>query len=424
MLKSLGSLGLAILLTLALVSLSGCSSAPAAAPTLAPAAKQAESKPAAAQPTAAAPAAANKQPIKIGFVGGFTGVVADLGNANVGGAKLAVEDVNKAGGINGRPLEMTTYDDTGDPATSVTRVQKAITSDGAQAIIGGTHAATTMANRVVTNQAKMVHMSPQAQNRELTDGMPWLFRVGTVDLHNAKALVELMIKQGYKKPALQYSTSAFGESGGKSLKEALEAKGIKWVDEQKHKEGSTDLTAQVLASKNAGADVLLTWAQGVDAALMAKTKKQLGFDVPMMGLDSQMHASALPIAGDAYEGVIAVSIGDTSRTDVQEMFARFEKANGTPPATIYSPCQGYDAVQILARGLRKVDPTGDKVDQEKLKAAIEGIQDYQGMTGPKGTTWKFGATNHNGLPEGASVFYKVQSGKWVRFSSLPEVLQK
>jgi len=376
-----------------------------------------------AAPSPAAGAAAAKNPVKIGYVGGFTGVVADLGTAHIGGAKLAVEDVNKAGGINGRALELVIYDDAGDPTTSVTRVQRAITLDGVEAIIGGTHAATTMANRVVTNQAKMVQMSPQAQNRELTQGMPWLFRVGTMDLHNARALVALMIKLGYKKPAIQASTSAFGESGARSLREALEAKGIKWVAEEKHKEGSADLTPQVLAAKKAGADVLLLWAQGVDAALMAKTRRQLGYEVPMLGLDSMMHASALPIAGEAYEGVIAVSIADTSRPDVRELFARFEKAFGAAPATIYSPLLSYDAVQLLARGLRQVAPPEGKVDQARLKAALEGITDYQGMIGPKGTTWRFSATNHDGLPEGASVFYRVQSGKWVRYMALADLGQ-
>jgi branched-chain amino acid transport system substrate-binding protein len=373
-----------------------------------------------AAPSPAAQAAAGKTPIKIGYVGGFTGVVADLGTAHIGGAKLAVEDVNRAGGINGRPLELVIYDDTGDPTTSVTRVQRAINLDGVDAIIGGTHAATAMADRVVTNQAKMVHMSPQAQNRELTQGMPWLFRVGTIDLHNARALVELMVKLGYKKPAIQASTSAFGESGGRSLREALEAKGIKWVAEEKHKEGSADVTPQVLAAKTAGADVMLLWAQGVDAALLAKTRKQVGYDVPMLGLDSMMHASALPIAGEAFEGVIAVSIADTSRPDVQELFSRFQKAFGAAPATIYSPLQSYDAVQILARGLRQAAPPEGKVDQGKLKAAIEGITDYQGLVGPKGTAWRFSATNHDGLPEGASVFYKVQNGKWIRYLSLAD----
>ncbi len=436
--RSLGSLGLTLLLALSLATLTACSSAQAPAPTAAPA-KQAESKPAAAAPTsapAAAPAAATSAPaaaqpaaapatgpaIKVAFIGSFSGLVADLGMANVNGAKLSVEAVNKAGGIQGRPIELVTYDDTNDPSVAVTRAQKAITSDGAQVIIGGTNAPTAMSIRGVSNQAKIVDISPQAQNRELTEGMPWIFRVGTIDLYNGRALVALMMKLGYKKPALISDNTAFGQSGDKSLQEALTEKGIKWVTDQKHNAGATDMTAQVLAGKNGGGDVILSWSQGADAALIAKTKKQLGYDVPLMGLDSLMHASALPIAGDAYEGAVAVSIADTSRPDVQAFFDSYQKTYGIPPATIYSPCQGYDAVQLLAAGLRKIAPIGDKVDQEKLKAALETVS-FEGMTGPKGTKWTFTPTNHNGLPEGASVFYKVQGGKWVRYMSLADVLK-
>ena len=439
-----GSIGLMILLAITLASLAGCSSGsapaptaapakPAAAPTTAPAAAPAAAPtkaPAAAAPTAAQPAAApttaaapaTGQPIKVAFIGSLTGLVADLGMANLNGAKLAVDEVNKAGGVAGRPLELLTYDDTNDPSVAVTRAQKAITSDGAQVIIGGTNAPTAMSIREVSNQAKVVDISPQAQNRELTQGMPWIFRVGTVDLYNARALVALMMKLGYKKPALISDNTAFGQSGDKSLQEALTEKGIKWVTDQKHNAGATDVTAQVLAAKNAGGDVLLVWSQGADAALIAKTKKQLGYDVPQMGLDSQMHASALPIAGDAYEGVIAVSIADTSRPDVQAFFDTYQKTFGIPPATIYSPCQGHDAVQILAAGLRKIAPIGDKVDQEKLKAALETVS-YEGLTGPQGTKWTFTPQSHDGLPEGASVFYKVQGGKWVRYMSLADVLK-
>lgn len=421
------SIGLMILLLITLASLFGCasSSAPAAAPTSAPAAA-APAATTASQPAVAAPTTASAAPsgpsIKIGFIGTFSGVVADVGTANLNGAKLSVEDVNKAGGIEGRPLELITYDDTNDPSTAVTRTQKAITSDGAQVIIGGTNAPTAMSIRTVSNQAKIVDVSPQAQNRELTDGMPYLFRVGTVDLHNGRALVALMMKLGYTKPALISDNTAFGQSGDTSLQQALTEKGIKWVTDQKHSVGAADMTAQVLAAKNAGGDVILCWSQGADAALIAKTKKQLGYDVPLMGLDSLMHASALPIAGDAYEGAIAVSIADTSRPDVQAYFDRYQKTYGIPPATIYSPCQGYDAVQILAAGLRKIAPIGDKVDQEKLKATLE-TTSYEGLTGPKGTKWQFTPTNHNGLPEGSSVFYKVQGGKWVRYMSLQDVLK-
>ena len=419
------------LATLGLLLVVGCSAVPAAQPTAAPAKPAAEptkaAAPAAAAATtapAAAPAAkpASGTPIKIGYIGTFTTLMADLGVANLNGAKIAVEDVNKAGGVNGRPIELIQYDDSNDPSTATTRAQKALTSDGVEALIGGTNAPTAMAIRMVSNQSKVVDISPQAQNRELTDGMPYLFRVGTIDIHNARALVALMMKQGYKKPGLMTDTTAFGQSGQKSLQEALAAQNIKAVADEKTQVGATDVTAQVLSLKNAGADVVLSWIQGADGALVAKTKKQLGFDVPFMGLDSLMHASALPIAGDAYEGTIAVSIGDTARKDVQDFFARYEKSFGIPPATIYSPCQGYDAVQILAAGLRKLNlGDKDKVDQDKLKAAIEGITDYKGMTGPQGTTWSFSPSNHSGLPEGASIFYKVEKGKWTRLMAYSDI---
>ena len=434
--RILGSTGLMILAVITMASLFGCSSssAPAAAPTSAPAAKPAAttapaaapaattaSQPAAAAP-AVAPAAASGTPIKIAFIGTFSGLVADVGVANLNGAKLSVDEVNKAGGIEGRPLQIVSYDDTNNPSTAVSLAQKAINSDGAQGLIGGTNAPTAMSIRGVSDQLKFVDVSPQAQNRELTQNMPWIFRVGTVDLYNARALVALMMKLGYKKPALISDNTAFGQSGDKSLQEALTEKGIKWVTDQKHDAGAADMTAQVLAAKNAGGDVILCWSQGADAALIAKTKKQLGYDVPLMGLDSLMHASALPIAGDAYEGAIAVSIVDTQRSDVQAFFDTYQKTYGIPPATIYSPCQGHDAVQILAAGLRKIAPIGDKVDQTKLKAALETVS-YEGLVGPQGTKWQFTSTSHDGLPEGASIFYKVQGGKWVRYMSLAEVLK-
>jgi branched-chain amino acid transport system substrate-binding protein len=395
---------------------------PTAAPSQ-PTASQQSGAPAQATSAPAAAKPATGKPIKVGYVGSLTGVGADVGNANLGGAKLAVEDVNGAGGISGRPIELVIYDDQTDPATSVTRVEKLITQDEVEAVIGGTHSATTMANRMVSEKYGIVQLTPQAQNVEATQGVKWLFRGNAVDVDNADAIVDLAYAMGFKKPSIQASTSAFGVSGGKGLEAAAERKGIKAVDVESHKEAGTDLTAQVLAAKNAGADLLLTWAQGVDVALFAKTKKQLGFDIPLYGIDAAMHKAAPPIAGDAYEGVMAVTYVDIDRPEVNNLlFNRFVKATGSEPTTWSSAALGYDAVMLISQGLKPVVNGDGKIDQAKFKAAMESINKYQGMTGAKGSSWTFTADNHNGLTRGAQVFYQWKGGKWVRMMSWNELL--
>ncbi len=401
-------------LALAFTLVAACSAAPAPQPTAAPA--QPAGQPAAAKP-------ATGKPIKVGYVGSLTGVGADVGNANLGGAKLAVEDVNKAGGINGRPIELIIYDDQTDPATSVTRVEKLITQDEVEAVIGGTHSATTMSNRMVSEKYGVVQLTPQAQNVEATQGVKWLFRGNSVDVDNADAIVDLAYAMGFKKPSVQHSTSAFGVSGGKGLQAAAEKKGIKAVNVESHKEAGTDLTAQLLAAKNAGADLILTWAQGVDVALFAKTKKQLNFDVPLYGIDAAMHKAAPPIAGEAYEGVTAVTYVDTDRPEVSDLlFNRFVKAYGSEPTTWSSAALGYDAVMMISQGMKPAVSGDGKVDQAKFKTAMESINKYQGMTGAKGSSWTFTPDNHNGLTRGAQVFYQWKGGKWVRMMSWNELL--
>jgi branched-chain amino acid transport system substrate-binding protein len=316
--------------------------------------------------------------IKIGMTIPMTGPGATTGQLQHEGAKLAIDQVNAAGGVLGRQLELVEEDDQttnpgmvlafsrlvnrGDLAvifasvrsTQVNAVSEDIKKSGLPVFIGG-------------SDPTLTHM-----------GDPWVFRTRPNDTYSSKVIAEFGAHDLKKtKWAVVHGTDAFGASGGKLLIDQLKSMGITPVVEQGINNGQADLTPVVLAIRQAGADVLATYiAFENDVALFARQLKQFGVNIPWIGSASVASPISRNLAGPALYGSYVVSDYDANASPEAKKFAEeFNKAYhaGTDDQSAWV----YDAVNLTVEAMKKTGGT----DPMKLRDALHAIRGFKGTEG-------------------------------------------
>src|ERR1700694_1880507 len=244
------------------------------------------------------------EPLKIGVVAPMTGPVAESGKYQTQGAKLAVEEINKAGGVLGRQIELVIEDDQSTNPGAVLAFSKLAGDAAIPAFLGPIRSTQTHAMAPdVLKLGKPVMIG--GTDPTLThSGNPWLFRFRPNDSYSARVIADYGVNTlGKKKWAIVHSTDAFGTAGGKALASALEKLGNPAVLDQGYANQSQDFTPVVLAVKQSGADVLGTYFTFEnDLGIFARQLRQLGVNIPWVGSPSVVAVSSTKLAGPALFG--------------------------------------------------------------------------------------------------------------------------
>ncbi len=337
----------------------------------------------------AAFAAQAADPIKIGMVAPLTGPAAESGRFQTQGAKLALDEINKAGGVLGRPLELTIEDDQTTNPGVVLAFSKLAGNGEFVGFIGSIRSTQLHAMAPdVLKVAKPVMMG--GTDPALTHmGNPWFFRCRPNDIYSARVIADYGAKVlGKRKWAIVHSTDAFGTNGMKNLTEALKGMGIEPALTQGYPNNSQDFTPVALAVKQSGADVMGTYMTfEPDQGIFAKQLRQLGVSLTWVGSPTTVTTTALKLAGAALYGSYAVADFNKDSSAAAKAFAiRYEAAYKSAPDIFAS--WTYDAVNVLARAIADAKST----EPEKLRQAILAIKGYEGAEG----TYNFDA-NGDGL---------------------------
>lgn len=334
-------------------------------------------------------ALAQAAPIKIGMVAPLTGPAAESGGFQSAGAKLAVEEINKAGGVLGRPLELTIEDDqTTNPGIVLAFSRLASNSDfvGFVGSVRSTQVHAIAPDVLKVGKPVMIGgTDPQLTHM----GNPWFFRCRPNDVYSARVIADYGAKVlGKKKWALVQSTDAFGTNGMKNLAEALKGEGIEPVLVQGYANNSQDFTPVALAVKQSGAEALGTYMTfEADQGIFARQLRQLGVSLTWVGSPTTATTTALKLAGAALYGTYAVVDFNRNSSDAAKAFAtRYEAAYRSPPDIFGS--WTYDAVTVLARAIGNAGST----EPDKIRTAILAIKGFEGAEG----TYNFDA-NGDGL---------------------------
>ena len=331
--------------------------------------------------------AAAADPIKIGVAGPFTGGSAPLGVSMRDGVRLAVEEINKAGGVLGRKLQVVERDDEAKNERGVQIAQELINKEKVTATVGYINTGVAVASQRFFQEAKIPVMNNVATGSVITTQFKdqpenYIFRNSAHDSIQAPMIVEEAItRRGFKKVAILADSTNYGQLGRADLETALKAKGITPVAVEKFNIKDVDMTAQLLKAKEAGAEAILTYAIGPELAQIANGMTKLGWKVPMVGSWTLSMANFIDNAGPGGEGArmpqTFIQQGDTPKRKafIDAYLKTFKPKNNRIDSPV-SAAQGYDSIFLLAAAIKQANSTdGPKIREalENLGAKVEGV---------------------------------------------------
>lgn len=361
------------------------------------------------QPKAAEPEVADT--IKIGFFGALSGDQAVWGQADRDGLLLTVDQINEAGGILGKQLEVIAYDDKGDQLESVNVVKRLINEDKVSAIIGCNSSGRNIAVAPVTEEGKVPIISTFATNPRVTvpeEGtlMKYTFRVCFIDPYSGDVTAKFAMNDlGAKKAAVLYEISSDYSVGVRDFfVKSWEAMGGEIVADEAFKTGDVDFRPQLTRIKEADPDVIVMPFLYKEVALSAKQARDLGITATMLGGDGWPSSALLEMAGEAVEGSYFINHGDTNAPNVQA-FAQAYKEEFGKEIEINS-IMAHDAMMMLQAAIENAGSS----DPDAIRDALEALEGLEVFTG----TITVDAETHNPIGKAASII-KIENNEFVFF---------
>ena len=358
-------------------------------------------------------------PIKIGLSGPFTGGSASMGVSMRDGVKLAVTEINKAGGVLGRQLVLVERDDEARNELGVQIAQELIEKEQVAATLGFINTGVALASQRFYEEAEIPVINNVATGSVITQQFVppanksnYVFRNAANDLIQSAMIVDEAIgRRGFQRPAILADSTNYGQLGREDLERALAKRGVKPVAEEKFNIGDTDMTAQLLRAKQAGADVILTYGIGPELAQIANGQAKLGMNLPLVGSWTLAMASFIDTSGANGNGAempqtfIQLPNTPKRRAFIEAYQAAYHIDRMPSPV---AAAQGYDSVFLLVAAIKQANSTdGKKIHDalENLQAKVEGVV----------TTYDhpFSATDHEAITNNIPVFGIVRDGRVV-----------
>jgi branched-chain amino acid transport system substrate-binding protein len=329
---------------------------------------------------ACATAAFAAEPIKIGEFASLTGKEAGFGQTSHQGVLLAIEEINAAGGVLGRPLELLYEDNQTKAGESATAAKKLISRDKVVALIGEVSSGRSLEAAPVAQQNKIPMIAPAATNPKVTQTGNYIFRVCFIDPFQGTVMAKFAKEDlKVKRVAVLSSVSnAYSLGLAKFFKETFTAGGGEIVIEKNLSEGDKDFRAQLTAVKAANVEAIYVPCYYTEAALIVRQARDLGITLPFFGGDGWEDEQLLKIGGEALNGCFYSTHFSAENTDpAVANFVKKYKArwNGELPGAFSA--LGYDDVYVLADAIKRAGGT----DHAKLRDALAATKDFPGVTG-------------------------------------------
>lgn len=337
----------------------------------------------------------NAAEIVIGAQNPETGPVAIYGMQAVHGAKLAVEEINAAGGINGKKVKLLNYDSRGDKTEAV-NITKRLLNANVCGILGEVTSGGLFAMRDTAERGSTVALSAGATAQGVTDGRDYIFSDALLDSDGAPAIIKYAMETyGYKKFAFITSVNNDYSVGlTEFFKNAVKENGGEVVAEQNISDGDTDVSAQITSFRGKTIDAVVFSGYYQEAALLLLELKKQGLNIPMIGGDGFQSPDLWKVAKDASLGTIFYAGFASNSADAKvKAFKEKLKAKGVE-ADQFS-ANGYDGIYLFAEAIKQagvIDCSSAK-EREKIKNAMSAIKNFEGVSGtmsfkPNGAAFK------------------------------------
>jgi branched-chain amino acid transport system substrate-binding protein len=350
--------------------------------------------------------------IKIGAILAVTGPASFLGGAEARTAEMLVEEVNAKGGLRGRKVQLIVKDSGGSPEKAVSFAKQLIDEEQVFAILGPSTSGETMAIKNLAEEGKTLLLSCAAAEVIVNPVARWVFKTPQKDSHAVIKIFQQMKKMGISRIGVLTSNTGFGKAGKEQIEKLAPEHGIQILVSEVYDKAATDLTAEVVKVKAAGAQAVVNWSIEPAQSIVIKNIRQIGLAVPIFQSHGFGNIQYVKAAGAAAEGVIfpagRLLVADRLAEDHPQkpVLDSYRKAYESRYQEDVSTFGGhaYDAFMLLAKAIREVG-----VDREKVRAAIEGTKGFAGTAG----VFAFSPADHNGLDIGAFEMLTVRDGRFV-----------
>jgi branched-chain amino acid transport system substrate-binding protein len=319
------------------------------------------------------------EPVRIGFFMSMTGRDASFGEASLNGARLAVDTLNAAGGVLGRPIELVVEDDRSLAGESATAAKKLISRDRVVALVGECSSARTLEAAPIAQASGIPLVTPASTNPRVTQVGDAIFRVCFIDPFQGDVIATFARRRlGLRRAALLVdSTAPYSVGLADYFSRRFVALGGEIVASQKYAGADSDFRAQLTAIRTAHPDALFLPGYYVAAGLVARQARDLGLHATLLGGDGFEAPQLLEIGGDALEGAyysthFAVENTGALSHSFVEAYARL---HGVPPNGLAALT--YDAVGLVADAISRAGTT----ERSALRRALSSTRDFPGVTG-------------------------------------------
>ena len=350
-------------------------------------------------------------PIKIGGLFAVTGPASFLGEPERNTAQMVVNEINAAGGIRGRRLELVAYDTQGDATRAVQAANRLIKEDRVVAIIGPSTTGDTMAVIPIAERAHVPLVSCAAGSKITSPVKRWVFKTAQNDALAVARIYEYLAGRKLTRVAILTVSDGFGSSGREQLKANAARYGIRIVSDDTYGPKDTDMTAQLTKIRGSQAQAIICWGTNPGPAVIARNARQIGLKIPLFMSHGVSSKKFIELAGDAAEGIILPSgrviVADRlPNSDRQKKpllafvkdYQRHYRAEGD-----HFGGHAWDAVMLLKAAIERGgdNPAASRDQREKIRtfAGIGGVFSYS-------------PADHAGLNKDAFVLVEVRNRDW------------
>lgn len=317
--------------------------------------------------------------VKIGVFMSMTGDTAQFGISSTNGIKMAADEINAAGGINGKQVELDVQDDRSDPSEAATIVTKFVTQDSVNAILGEVASSRSIAAAPIAQSAKIPMLTPSSTNPEVTKKGDYIFRSCFIDPVQGAAIAQFAARTlGKKRAAIMVDRKNDYSTGlEKVITATFTRMGGEIVVTQSYQAGDPDFNAQITSIKGANPDVIFVPGYYGDVALFAKQARDKGVNVPLVGGDGWDAKQLYEIGGKALNGCFFTNHYSPYDTDprVVKFVDAYKARYGSIPDALAATA--YDAALIMFDAIKRAN----SLDGKAIRDALAATKEYPGVTG-------------------------------------------
>lgn len=348
--------------------------------------------------------------IKVGAFLSVTGVMSLMGDPEKKTLEMEVEKINAAGGVLGRKIKLSLYDDGSDPEKAVTSVKRLIENDQVDVVLGGSGTPTSMSVLNLIEKSEMPYVSMGGGVGIVEPVRKWTFKTPQTDRMAAEKVFIDMKRRGVKKFALLSESVGFGKSGRDQSLALAPAYGLEIVADEVYSPRDPDVTPQLTKIRGAtGAQALFVFGTGQGPAVVTRNIRQLGLTLPVYQSHGVASKEFLRLVGASADGMRlpagALAVVERLRPEDPQrpLVAAFKKAYEERYKQDVNTLagHGYDALYLYIDAVKRAGTT----DRAKVRDALEQTKGFMGTAG----LVNMSPTDHMGLA--LSSFYMVEIAK-------------